>query len=181
MIIEYLINIFKLFKMTSSNKNQEPIKCVKHTSNSKDLFNNRYERCYLNNYHKNNERLKTAQLCKKYGIPLKIQTGFQLSNNPTVISFQTLNSKNWRMYMSHIIPTIWKKISELQHNFSQIMSIFQTYQLILNPFKYDPQKIIYIKKINNLNDSSQKHNYILFMYDNYLFYIPFLNDCYQPK
>ena len=167
--------------MTSSNKTQESIKCVKHTSNSKDIFNYRYERCNDNINHKKNERLKTEKLCKKYGIPLKIQTGFQLRNNHPVISFRTLNSKNWRMYMNHIIPTIWKKILELQHNFSQIISIFNTYQLILNPFKYDHQKIIYIKKINNLDDSSKKYNYILFMYENYLFYIPFINDGYQPK
>jgi hypothetical protein len=167
--------------MTFFNKNQESTKCVKHTSNSKDIFNNRYESCYHRINHKKNERLKVEQLCRKYGIPSKIQTGFQLRNNLPVISFRTLNSKNWQMYMSHIIPTIWEKILELNHNFSQILSIFRTYQLILNPFKYDPQKIIYIKKINNLDDSSKKYNYILFMYENYLFNMPFLNDCYQPK
>lgn len=134
------------------------------------------------NVKKNSNCLKRIQLCRKYGIPTKMQTGFHKVNETNEISFQTLNSKNWQIYMKYvIIPIIWKGLLNLKHNFEEFIEIFQIYELFLNPFKYNFHKIIYIKKINNSYDPSKKYNKIVFMYENYLFDIPFRNKLYNSK
>lgn len=177
--------------MSFFNKKQETIKCAKNLANSKDNYhnfindmiskNNRFN-LYDHMIHRRNERIQSKKLSIKYGIPTKIKTGFQVENNLSEISFQTLTSKNWHIYMKHAIPKIWNGIIKVkQHKPEQFLLMFQRYELLLNPFKYNPDKIIYIKKINNLNNPSERYNYIVFMYEDYLFYIPFYNESYQSK
>ena len=56
---------------------------------------------------------------------------------------------------------------------NKLIKTYNVYQLFLNPIKYDYEKIIYIKKINNRDNKLEKYNYIIFMYDDLLFHIPF--------
>lgn len=175
--------------MTLFNKIQEYIKCVKHSSNRKDNRRLNNDISYIDNKinqyekinHKKNERLKAEKLCKKYGIPYKIQSGFHIHNSEYEISFRTLTSKNWRMFMKYILPNIWNGLLQNVNDIHQFSIIFQQYELLLNPFKYNPTKIIYIRKINNCDNSSEKFNYIEFLYENYLFKIPFYNEYYQTN
>jgi hypothetical protein len=54
-----------------------------------------------------------------------------------------------------------------------LIKTYNVYQLFLNPLKYKYEKIIYIKKINNRDNTLEKYNYIVFLYDDLLFSIPF--------
>ena len=175
--------------MTSFNNKIDHVKCVKHSSISKnnhrlnDDILSKKNKCNLYDQinHKRNERLKAEKLCRKYGIPSKIQSGFHIHNSVFEISFRTLTSKNWYMFMKYITPKIWKGLLQIVHDSHEFAIIFQQYELLLNPFKYDPSKIIYIRKINNSDNPLEKFNYIEFLYENYLFKIPFYNEYYQSN
>ena len=98
-------------------------------------------------------------------------------NNTDVITFYDIKNHNWKEYFYYFIHSLRKMIISKLFDIScrnKLIKTYNVYQLFLNPVKYDYEKIIYIKKINNRDDKLEKYNYIIFMYDDLLFHIPFL-------
>jgi hypothetical protein len=92
-----------------------------------------------------------------------------------VITFRTINSNNFKSLLPDIRQSLIEEFIfdfdkyELESN----INYFKSYELLLNPFKYNLNKIIYIKKIYGDPSKIGSCNYLVCMYDNTIFYIAF--------